>query len=63
MSERSERAKQAAWRAAHDLAGDSVLTARLIRSSELAVIRRLLAAQLPGGEARFWELVKQEIER
>jgi hypothetical protein len=29
--------------------------------AELAVIRRHIAAQLVGGEARYWDLVEQEL--
>lgn len=32
-------------------------------AAQLTVIRRLLSAQLPGGEAEFWQLVEVELRK
>ncbi len=57
-----ETAAAAAWQTALNLSGhDRQVAAALARNAELAVIRRLLAATLPGGLAEYWQLVDQEL--
>ena len=72
-----KRVELAAGRAAHrrlkqllgaefgvmDSATASGAVPALVDSAERRVIRRLLAAALPGGEVEFWGLVEQEVER
>lgn len=60
--DRAEEAADAAWQTALNLSGhDRQVAAALARTAELAVIRRLLAATLPGGLAEYWHLVDQEL--
>lgn len=55
-------AEAKAWRAARSLAGhDGEAATAITRRAELAVLRRLLAQQLPGGEAEYWGLVEREL--
>ncbi len=57
-----DTAAETAWRTALNLAGhDRQTAAALARNAELAVIRRLIAATLPGGLAEYWQLVDQEL--
>lgn len=63
--EASWAAKDRAWCAARTLARkeDRLVASAIIMAAERDVIRRLLCAQLPGGEAEYWALVEQELKR
>jgi hypothetical protein len=62
MSE--EEARQAAWRAALAMSqNDRHIAAVLVRNTEFDVLRRLVSAQLPGGEMEYWELVEKELRK
>lgn len=65
MSKGSEHAARAVtWGEAMRLtAGDQQLASALARTAELSVLRRLVAAQLPGGEVEYWKLVAEELKR
>lgn len=58
-------AKEQAWRTARGLAPeeDRMVASALIMAAERDVLRRLLCAQLPGGESQYWALVEQELKR
>lgn len=60
-----DAAKDSAWRAARGLAPeeDRMVASAIIMAAERDVLRRLLCAQLPGGEAEYWALVEQELKR
>lgn len=60
--EASDRARATSWRHALNLAGgDRQVAAALSKTAELDVIRRLVSATLPGGEAEYWQLVDKEL--
>jgi hypothetical protein len=61
----AEYAKKRAWGTARSLAPDEdrMVAAALLMAAERDVLRRLLCAQLPGGEAEYWALVEQELKR
>lgn len=57
-----DTAAETAWQTALNLSGhDRQVAAALSRNAELAVIRRLQPAALPGGLAEYWQLVDQEL--
>lgn len=60
----ADEAKLAAWRGALAVSQDHRnVAAAVLHDAELAVLRRLAAAHLPGGEAEYWQLVEQEVRR
>ncbi|HEX6052758.1 MAG TPA: hypothetical protein VFZ21_26010 [Gemmatimonadaceae bacterium] len=60
--EASERARATSWRTALSMTGGDRQAASVIsKTAELDVIRRLVSATLPGGEAEFWQLVDKEL--
>jgi len=64
VSDAIEKAKLAAWRAAYDLArGDRSVAGLVQDRCELAVLRRLVSKHLPNGEAGYWQLVEEEIQK
>lgn len=44
------------------LASQPISTA-ISRDAERVIMRRLLCTSLPGGEAEYWRLVREEIEQ
>lgn len=63
MSDPVDVAKSNAWFAARSVSCDNREAASVVmRTAELTVLRRLVAAQLAGGEAEYWKLVEQGIE-
>lgn len=64
MSDAIEKAKTDAFRAAFTLARRDPNLAGIVHDRcELAVLRRLVSKQLPGGEVEYWRLVEEEIRR
>lgn len=41
--------------------GDPHLAAAVTREAELAVLRRLVAGRLRGGEETYWTMIKEEL--
>lgn len=66
----TESAKSRAWRTARTLVPEedrlvaiSVALSAIMTAAERDVLRRLVCAQLPGGEVEYWGLVEQELKR
>ena len=57
-------ARQAVWRAAMSVSlNRRDLAQRVQEGAEMHVIRKLLAAMIPGGEVGYWQLVEAELRR
>lgn len=61
----AEAAADRAWRTARTLAPDEdrLVASAILMAAERDVLRRLVCAQLPGGEVEYWALVEQEVKR
>lgn len=57
----ADDAKREAWDAARQKGGP--MAAVLLDQTQFSVLRQIVSRLLPDGEAGFWLLVKEEIER
>lgn len=63
-NEDSKEARARAWRVALEASNNLRNTARqLLRDAELATMRRLICASLPGREVEYWGRVEEEMKR
>ena len=63
MAKTAENTEREAYLAAHNLAGgDSQTMMTIVSQAERKVMRRLLQ-DLLGSDVKYWELVKEEIQR
>lgn len=57
-------ARDAAWRAALAISGNSrTMASAASRDAQMKILRQVVSRVLPGGETEFWAMVEMELRR